>query len=64
MDNSWGILADLCLLTVPNLCLVIVQMQASFLTWQILAAGSESRQRKQVLQLKLKALGDANMKEL
>lgn len=32
--------------------------------WQILATGSEARQRKQVLQLHLKALGDINIKEL
>lgn len=63
MNNGWWVLADVSL-NCPKLGHVIVQMQVSLLMWQILSAGSEARQRKQVLQLKLKALRDSNTKEL
>lgn len=63
MSNSWWVLADVSL-NCPKLGCIIVQMQASLTMWQIRAAGSEARQRKQVLKLKLKALRDVSIKEL
>lgn len=61
MGNDWWVLAGS---DHPRLGRVIVQMQASLLIWQILAAGREARQRKQILQPKLKALRPINIKEL